>query len=48
MSLQIEHPDPSAVSGALSALGVGVDLRVGPEAALLARIDGPGGTVDLR
>ena len=47
-SLHIEHPDPAAVTGALRALGAQIDVRPAHRPALVARIDGPRGTVELR
>jgi hypothetical protein len=47
-SLQVEHPDPVAISGPLRALGAHVEVQRAPRAALVARIHGPNGTVELR
>jgi hypothetical protein len=47
-SLQIEHPDPTSIQGALSALGVDVPVVPAPVAALVARVDGPRGRGELR
>src|SRR5581483_4703101 len=43
-----EHPDPKAVTAALDALGLELVVRPAPAAALVAVIEGPGGTVELR
>ena len=48
VSLRAEHPDPSAVTPSLEALGVDLEVGVGAEAALVATIETPNGTVELR
>lgn len=48
VSLRAEHPDPSAVAPSLEALGVDLEVTVGPTAALIATIETPNGTVELR
>jgi hypothetical protein len=47
-SLHVEHPDPPSVIGPLHALGAHVDVRPAPRAALVARVKGHRGTVELR
>jgi hypothetical protein len=47
-SLRAEHPDPAAVTPALEALGVTLEVTHGPTAALIATIDTPNGPVELR
>lgn len=47
-SLHVESPDPARVRAALEALGSAVEVRPGPRDALVARIDGPRGEVELR
>lgn len=48
MELTAEHPEPALVATAFAALGVaGVTVERGPQARLVARIDGPGGSVRL-
>ena len=47
-SFHIEHPDPSSIEPMLAALGAVVDVRAASGAALVARINGPGGTEELR
>jgi len=43
-----EHPDPATVVAALAALGVELALEAGPQAALIAVIEGPAGRLELR
>lgn len=43
-----EHPDLDAVREAHAALGVELELRGGPEPALVAVIEGPAGSITLR
>ncbi|MDE2891348.1 MAG: VOC family protein [Chloroflexota bacterium] len=43
-----EHPDIAAVRRAHDALGVELELREGPEPALVAVIEGPNGSITLR
>ena len=43
-----EHPDLEAVREAHAALGVELELREGPEPALVAVIEGPEGSITLR
>ena len=47
-SLRARHPDPSAVTPSLEALGVELEVGVGPEPALIATLDTPNGTLELR
>jgi hypothetical protein len=47
-SLHLEHPDPSSVLGPLRALGAHIEVRAAQRAALVARVTGPRGTVELR
>ncbi|MGE5830522.1 MAG: VOC family protein [Micromonosporaceae bacterium] len=47
-SLRIEHPDPSSVIGPLRALGAAIDVRPAHEAALVARVNGPRGSGEIR
>jgi hypothetical protein len=42
------HPDPDSLRPALEALGVEVTVVEGPEPALAAILDTPGGRVELR
>ncbi len=42
------HPDPESVAPALAALGVDLDVALGPEPCLSARITGPAGDVLLQ
>ncbi|GAA2599922.1 VOC family protein [Actinomadura fulvescens] len=46
-SFEAVHPDPDAVRGELASLGVELTVRRGPGVALIARLDGPVGTVTL-
>ena len=48
IELRGEHPHPAAASAALDALGVELDLRLGPKPLLLAVIDSPRGRSELR
>ena len=48
ISLRAEHPDPSAVTPGLEALGVDLEVGVGATAALIATSETPNGTVELR
>jgi len=48
ISFSGEHPEPEAVVPALKALGVELDVRPGATPALIAVIEGPAGTVELR
>ena len=47
-SLHVEHPDPPSIIGPLHALGARVDVRLAPRSALVARVKGRRGTVELR
>jgi catechol 2,3-dioxygenase-like lactoylglutathione lyase family enzyme len=42
------HPDPDAITAALGALGVGLAVSYAAAPELVAVIDGPGGTIELR
>lgn len=46
--IRAEHPDPEPIVNALRALDVELPLQRGPQPALVAAIEGPGGTVELR
>ena len=46
--LDVEHPDPDTVQRAFEALAVDVEVRPAASPALVARIRGPHGTVELR
>lgn len=48
VSVTVEHPNPDSVRGAISALGGHPEVRVAPRPALVTRIRGPRGEVDLR
>lgn len=48
VELRGEHPDPAAVGAELAALGVTLAMDQGPEPALVAALDTPGGRVVLR
>jgi len=48
VELRAEHPDPQEVQHVLSALGLDLQVRKGTNAALIATIKGPRGTVELR
>jgi hypothetical protein len=47
-SLHAEHPAPAALRATLAAMGVDLEVRDGPEPALLATLDGPRGRIVLR
>jgi hypothetical protein len=46
--LRAEHPDPAAIARMLRALGVALDVSVGPSPALVATVRGAQGSVELR
>ncbi|MEE9279643.1 MAG: hypothetical protein V3V67_05670 [Myxococcota bacterium] len=48
VELRGEHPDPAAIQKLLAALGVELEVRPGPTAALVATLDAPSGRVELR
>jgi hypothetical protein len=48
VELRAEHPDPSRIRAALSALGAPLQVDEGPEPALIATLDTPRGRVVLR
>ena len=48
VSVTVEHPDPDSVRRAIAALGGHPEVRTAPRPALLARIRGSGGEVNLR
>lgn len=47
-ALGLEHPEPSSVARALEALDVDIDVVRAPAPALVARLAGPLGTLELR
>jgi len=47
-SLHLEHPDPASLKAALDALGADVEIHSAPAAALVVRLQGPRGSVELR
>jgi hypothetical protein len=47
-SLRAEHPEPSAVMRALSAVGIDLPVQSGPRPALIATLRIQGGLVELR
>jgi len=47
-AFHLEHPDPSSLAPALTALGADVEIRPAVSAALIARLSGPNGTMTLR
>jgi hypothetical protein len=48
LSLRIEHPEPTLIAKALSALGAGAEVAAAPQPALIATFDGPTGQGELR
>lgn len=48
LSLRAEHPDPDSVRGAFEALGIGVPIDAGDTPALIATLETPNGTIELR
>jgi hypothetical protein len=48
VALRAEHPDPDGIRAMLLALELELPLSRGPEPALIATIEGPGGCVELR
>jgi glyoxalase-like protein len=47
-AFHIEHPDPPSLVPALTALGADAEIRQVAAAALVARLNGPNGTTELR
>jgi hypothetical protein len=47
-SFYLEHPDPPSVAPLLAALGADVEIRPAAGAALVARLRGPNGGMELR
>lgn len=47
-SLHVEHPDPSSLTPVLTALGADVAVDRAAHAALVARLNGPNGSKELR
>lgn len=47
-SVHIEHPDPSSLTPVLAALDAGVEVRPATDVALVARLNGPNGSMELR
>lgn len=47
-ALSVEHPRPTEIRTALSAMGADVEVRRAPRPALVARIGGPHGERELR
>jgi hypothetical protein len=47
-SLRAEHPQPEAVKRTLERLGIDLPVTEGPAPALIATLDTPNGTVELR
>jgi hypothetical protein len=48
VSFHLEHPQPEVLTRVLDALAVQAAVVRGPTPALVARIDGPGSSADLR
>ena len=48
LALRAEHPYPAGVASLLRALAIDLPITKGDRAALIAVLDGPGGTVELR
>lgn len=48
IGLRAEHPDPEPVQEALHTLGLDLRVQRGPQPALIATVDTPGGRVELR
>jgi hypothetical protein len=48
VSLRGEHPDPAAVTAILAALGVDLSVEPAASPALVAVLEGPAGSVELR
>jgi hypothetical protein len=47
VALRAEHPQPEDVVKMLKGLGVDLEVRRGPAAALIATVDGPRGRIEL-
>ncbi|MGE5412658.1 MAG: VOC family protein, partial [Syntrophomonadaceae bacterium] len=48
LALRAEHPYPAGVASLLRALGIDLPMTKGDRAALIAVLEGPKGTVELR
>jgi hypothetical protein len=48
LELRVEHPDPAVVTAMLARLGLDLPVSVGQTPALVARIMGMRGPVELR
>lgn len=48
VGLRAEHPAPDEIRGTLLAVGIDMPVEAGPEPALIAVIEGPRGSVELR
>jgi hypothetical protein len=48
LDFRIEHPDPAGIAAQLAAIEVDVRVVEAPRTALVASIEGPTGTVELR
>lgn len=48
LALRLEHPHPDSITPALRALGLDMDVARAPVAAIVATIESPNGTVELR
>jgi hypothetical protein len=48
VSLRGEHPDPTALAAAVTALGASLAVTAAPEPRLVAVLEGPGGQWELR
>jgi len=47
-ALRVEHPDPEGVRRAFEALGLAIPVTAAPRPGLIAVIESPNGTVELR
>ena len=48
VELRAEHPEPAMITGPLQVLGLELKVAAGPTPALIATLDTPRGTIDLR
>jgi hypothetical protein len=48
VSLRVEHPEADRVRRAFAALGLDVPVTSAPAPALIAVVESPNGTVELR
>lgn len=47
LAFKAEHPEPGRIREVLVALGIDLEVTMGPEACLIARLSGPAGVLEL-